>query len=266
MQYIPESSYAFIMNKYHDTAKPFDSLNRFTRNDALFDPNTGLDPEKMQSAILDNDKQYLDRPNSIRKARALEYVLDNTRILCDPRDIFPAINSIDRPIDKTLVAMWNDEVFQRMVPDIVERIALQNRNGVSQLYPDYNHTLPVWDIFFAVGFAGIPDMVRKAKAELENKKALNEEEQAFYESIEICYAALLRFVERLADLAKQTAGCEAMEKALRNLTNQAPDSFYEAMLLDYLYFMVSEHVDSVQVRSCGHFDRLFYPFYRKTNY
>lgn len=263
MQYISEASYSYIMNKYHDASKPFDTLSRFTRNDAIFDVSTGLDPELMQSGIMENDKLYRDRPNSIRKARALEFVLDNTRIDCDPRDIFPAINSIDRPIDKTLVAMWNDEVFQSFVPEIVDRLQLQNRNGVSQLYPDYNHTLPVWDTFFSIGFVGIPGLVKEARAKLESQRALNEEEQAFYESIDISYAALLRFLERIADRAQQVKGCEAMEKAVRNLTCKAPDSFYEAMMLDYLYFMVSEHVDSVQVRSCGHFDRLFYPFCKK---
>lgn len=258
-----DASYTYIMNKYHDASKPFDSLKRFTRNDSLFEPETGLDPEMMTSGILENDMQYAHLPHSLRKARALEFVLDHTRIACDPSDIFPAINCIDRPVEKTMVHMWYDEVFGTVIPEVTERIELQNRNGVSLLYPDYNHTLPVWDTFFTKGFAGIPELVREAYTSLTSKKTLTGEEKAFFESIEITYEALLRFIKRLADLAKKTAGSEKLAEALGNLCCKAPDSFYEALLLDYLYFMVSEHLDAVQVRSCGHFDRLFYPFYKR---
>ena len=92
MKYFPDSHYDYIMNKFHDTSKPFDSLMRLTRNDAIFDHATGMDPEELKAGIWENDELYKNRPHSVRKARALEYALDNTRISCDPRDIFPAIN------------------------------------------------------------------------------------------------------------------------------------------------------------------------------
>ena len=94
------------------------------------------------------------------------------------------------------------------------------------------------------------------------QKELDEEEIAFYESIEIVYVALLRFFGRLASLAAKTPGSQDMATALSNIQNGPPTTFYEALLIDYLYFIVSEHMDAVNVRSCGHFDRLFYPFYK----
>ena len=173
MNYISDASYSYIINKYHDVSKPFNSRDRFTRNDSIFDSSTGLDPELIQPGILDNDRKYQNCPHSIRKARALEYVLDNTRIDCDERDIFPAINSIDRPIEKTLILMWHTEIFQTVIPEVTERMDLQKKAGVTSLYPDYNHTLPVWDTFFSLGLSGVLSNVREAKLKLEKQKTLS---------------------------------------------------------------------------------------------
>lgn len=115
MKYIPDEDYIYISNKYYDTTKPFISLMRLTRNDSIFDPDTGLAPDLVQSGIFKNDEKYKNRPHSIRKARALEYALDNTRIACYPRDIFPAINCTDRPVEKTLVVKWTAEVFEKII-------------------------------------------------------------------------------------------------------------------------------------------------------
>ena len=54
-----------------------------------------------------------------------------------------------------------------------------------------------------------------------------------------------------------------MKSALKNLCTEAPQNFYEALLLSYLYFMISEHVDELQVRSLSNFDSVFYRFYRR---
>lgn len=261
--YFSDQSYDYIMNKFHDVNKPFNSLMRLTRNDAIFAPDTGMDPDLIREKILENDALCPDLPHSIRKAEALSFALDHTRMDCDPRDIFPAVNCTDRPVHKTVVDKWYKEVFGSIIPEVTERMDLQNRNGVSLLYPDFCHTLPIWDTIFAVGFPGVLKNVQEAKDRMAAVKELNTEEKAFFESIEIVYNALLRFFGRLADLAQRTPGCEEMCQALKNIQSGPPTSFYEALMIDYLYFIVSEHMDAVNVRSCGHFDRLFYPFYKR---
>lgn len=263
MMYFSNESYNYILNKFHDTNKPFNSMQRLTRNDAIFDPATGMDPDLVRTNILENDKKYLDRSHFIRKARALEFALDNTRIDCDNRDIFPAINCTDRPVEKALVLTWYREVFKEILPEVGIRMDLQHKNGVSLLYPDYCHTLPIWETIFSVGFTGVLAEVRAAKAKKAAEKELTQDEIDFYEGIEITYVAMLRFFGRLAELAEKTPGCEEMGKALRTIQNGPPTTFYEAMMADLLYFIISEHMDAVNVRSCGHFDRLFWPFYKK---
>ena len=132
MEYIPQNSYDYIMNKYHPQDQPFDSFKRFIRHDAIFDESTGLSGEAILEGITTQDRQ--DLPHPVRKANAFAYVLDNTRIACDKRDLFPAINMIDRPLNATIVAQWRKEVFTQIIPDIEEKRSFLERNGIVTIW------------------------------------------------------------------------------------------------------------------------------------
>ena len=116
MEFICDRDYDYIKNKYHDTAKPFDRLQRFIRHDAIFDEASGLDGEVIKEMILSQDATLTHLSHPERKAHALRLVLENTRIDCDRRDIFPAINCVDRPLDATVIKLWKDEVFNGIIP------------------------------------------------------------------------------------------------------------------------------------------------------
>ena len=152
MKYIRQDDFEYIINKYHDSSKPFDGHSRFIRRDGLFSPETGMTPEGILSGIQENDKQYEALPHPIRKARAMECVLKNTRISCDERDIFPAINMIDRPISKTIVKAWRKKVFNEKIPEVESRRSQLERDGIVTIWPDYDHSVPVWDRLFTLGF------------------------------------------------------------------------------------------------------------------
>lgn len=263
MYYIKDVDYEFISNKYHDTQKPFDAFARFVRNDAIFSENTGMDADKIRDGIYENDKKYENLPHSIRKARAMEYVLENTRILCDSRDIFPAINCIDRPLAKTLIGDWEKDVFTNIIPDSKKEMDFLSDRGAARTWLDYDHSVPVWDRLLGLGFSGVLKSSMEAKTLLQKKTILTEEQTAFYDSIQIVYEAIIRFIGRLIKLAEKSDGCEDMAEALNNIQYGIPGTFYEAMMFEYIYFMVSEHIDSIQARSLGNFDRLFYPYYKK---
>ena len=195
----------------------------------------------------------------MRKARALDYVLSNTRIACDSRDRYPAINMLDRPLNATLIRQWQAEVFGEKIPEVEARRAFLEREGIVTIWPDYDHSVPHWDRLFQLGFAGIleeSERIRRAKER-------NDKEEGFFEGIRLTYETILHLIDRLADLAAQTPGSERMAQALTNLGQKAPDTFYEGLLTVYLYFMISEHVDSLQVRSLSNFDRVVYPLYQK---
>lgn len=256
MEYVNPIDYEYIKNKYHDTKKPFNAFSRYIRRDEIFDESTGLDGEEIKRQILKNDEEIQDLPHSIRKAKAFAFVVDNTRISCDKRDIFPAINSIDRPIDETIISKWWNEVFGEKIPDVSKRRNEFERGGMATLLPDYEHSVPVWDRVFKLGFQGILSESEKAR----KKVAETKEQEAFFEGIKITYESVLRLLERLEKLAKKEGNVK-LEKALANICKNPPKTFYETLLVDYIYFMLSEHIEGCQARSLGNFDRLFYPYY-----
>ena len=257
MEYIPQDSYDYIINKYHPQDQPFNSFQRFIRHDAIFDESTGLPGEAILEGITAQDRQ--DLPHPVRKAKAFAYVLDNTRIACDKRDLFPAINMIDRPLNATIVAQWRKEVFTQIIPDIEEKRSYLERNGIVTIWPDYDHSVPVWERIFGLGFAGL---LRESEAIRANKQTLTPEQTAFFDGIQITYTAILRFVARLEEQARKEKN-PRLANALKNIKDNPPSSFYEALLVDYLYFMLCEHIEGLQVRSLCNFDRIFFEFYEK---
>ena len=47
MIYINDVDRDYILNKYHLLSKPYDIMNRFVRNDVIFDPSTGMDGDEI---------------------------------------------------------------------------------------------------------------------------------------------------------------------------------------------------------------------------
>ena len=258
MEFIKSQDLDYIRNKYHDTAKPFDPHQRFVRNDAIFSPDSGMAPDGIYAGIWENDALYAGKSRVIRKARGLSYILQNTRISCDARDIFPAINMIDRPLRRTLIDTWRQETYRNCIPEVNARRLQLERDGIATIWPDFDHSVPVWDDVLALGFPGLLARSERIRAGKERSAA----EEDFFEGIRITYEAILAFVKRLQARAAATPGSEKMAASLSRLATGAPETFYDALLLAYLYFMISEHIDYLQVRSLSNFDRLYFPYYR----
>ncbi|MBR5311862.1 MAG: hypothetical protein IKU40_03150 [Clostridia bacterium] len=253
MEYISEASYEYIMKKYRTSPDA-----RFVRNDALFSEDSGHSAEEIMALIRRQDAELSDLPHPVRKAKAFACVLDNTRICCDPRDPFPAIHMIDRPLNATLISAWNHEIFSKVIPEVNPVREQLERNAAATMWSDYDHSVPYWDRILSLGFPGLLWESEQARAA---QQEVTPEMTAFYDGIRITYEAVLRFLRRLeAQAVRQGAG--RMAAALRNLQTDAPSGFYEALLTDYLYFMLSEHIEGLQARSLANFDRTFYPFYQ----
>lgn len=259
MKYLTSAEYDFVMNKYHDTAKPFNRFDRFVRRDELFDPTSGDSAEEIYAALEELFKQKDQYPRPVHKALATRYVLENTRILTDPRDMFPLVNMIDAPVNRVFVGGYRREVLSEKLSQVNAQRIRYEKEGAVTIWPDYSHTVPDFERLFSLGFVGILAESEKARV----SHASDESKEAFFEGIRITYEGVLSLVRRLALLAEKTVGCEKMEKALTSLLKGAPSTFYEALLLTYIYFMVSEHMEYLQVRSLSHFDRLLYPFWKR---
>ena len=256
MEYIKNCDYDYIKNKYHDTNKPYDSFRRFIRHDEIFAEDTGMEYFAMKDAFIANDEKIENLPHPIRKATAFAFVLENTRISCDRRDRFPAINAVSRPLDY-LQGKWRKELFCEILPEIGKKKDELEKSGTVTIWPDFDHAVPMWDRIFSLGFKGLLDESEKA----HRSKEWGKDEEALFEGIKITYEAVIGITKRLAALARKTEGSERMAKALESIAENPPKTFYEALLVDYLYFIICEHIDNLQVRSLCNFDRELYPFY-----
>ena len=258
MYLIEKNNYDYISTKYHKLSKNWDGHQRFVRQDEIFSPNTGASPEEIIDGILKQDKMYEEKAQPIRKAYALSYVLKNTRISCDARDIFPAINMIDRPLKRTLISKWEKEIFDKYIPKVMAKRNQLEEDGITTIWVDYDHSVPVWESVLGLGFSGI----LKESENARKSRALTDEQDDFFEGIRITYEGILLFINRLYLLANETTGSEKMARALKIICKNPPRTFYEALLVVYIYFMISEHIDCLQVRSLSNFDRLFFEFYK----
>ena len=269
MEFISDRDYEYIKGKYfpfephynEEAGALINSLGseRFNRVDSFFLGEDGLDGDVIKEKILEQDEKIKHLSHPVRKAMALRLVLENTKLRIDSRDIFPAVNCIDRPLDATIIKQWKSEVFNEVIPDVEAKRSYYCRCGVATIWPDYCHSQPIFDRVLNLGFKGLLEDSERMRKVSEN----TQEEEDFFEGIKLTYEAVIAFLDRLADKAEHAPGCEKMASALKNLAKGAPDSFYEACLMIYIYFIISEHVDGLQVRSLSNFDRIYYPFWKR---
>ena len=257
MEYINDKDYDYIKNKYHDSKKPYNSFMRFVRHDEIFDEDSGTEYFTLKAQVMENDEKIAHLSHNVRKATAFAKILEGTRISCDSRDRFPAINAISRPLSD-LQGKWRKELFNEILPEIGKKMIELEKAGTVTIWPDFDHAVPDWVVILNRGFSGILEDSEKSRA----SKKWDEEKDSFFEGVKITYEAIIAFIDRLADRAENTDGSQRMAKALRNIAHNPPSTFYEALLTNYLFFMICEHVDNMQVRSLGNFDREFYPFYK----
>lgn len=199
MIYIKPQDYDYIMNKFHRQDKPFDPFNRFIRNDELFAEDSGMAPQDIGMHIRELDEKITDLPHPVRRARVMEYILKNTRINCDKRDIFPALNMMNRPITFQL-EKWRSEVFSGVIAEVGAKRDYFENKGIATCWPDWDHIVPNWERLFSLGFKGVLLESEKAR---EAKVNITDDEIAFYDGIKITYIALIDFLERLYVQAKK---------------------------------------------------------------
>ena len=203
MKLISEQDYDYLINKYHDTNKPFNPYERRAYHGYDYDKSTGLSDEEILEGLLELEKELEDFPHPVAKAKAIEYVLKNTRIDVNERDYFIGIYTWNQAIKATTLLKWKAEVFTQKLSEIDKTMDALNRSGAVAIWPDFDHVVPDWDSLMRLGFVGIRQRARNYRAIHEAKRALSREEQAFFDGIEIEYTAIIDFVDRLYHYAEK---------------------------------------------------------------
>lgn len=255
----------YIERKYHDPDKEYNAFKRMAYHGIGYIEESGLDDTELLKGLEELSFKTEQLPHPVARAMAIKYVLENERLYINEHDYFVGLYSLNRLANNTTFKKWERESRAYRAPETLQRGDDFNRSGAVMIWVDYDHVVPDWKSLMELGFSGIRERAREYKRKHKENGTLNSEMTAFFEGIEIQYTAIIDLIDRMY----HTAIKQGFEKAgdiaecLKNLRDGAPTSFYEALQLIYIYFIISESIDSYQVRSLGNgLDNTLYAFYK----
>ncbi len=197
-----------------------------------------------------------ERP-AVYTAEVFRFIAENAPLAADKHNIFQ-----DKICHGNVLLKIRGSRIRKMKEAFAEDTALVDAwdshgiNGAPSY--DFGHSCADMNALLALGLPGIMDRIVKAKDELGSN--ITKEQEAFYESCQITYRAMATMARRLSELD----GIDADNKiCLKNISQAAPQTTYEALQLIYLYFVVFEFIHGGRLRTLGGLDRLLYPFYKK---
>ena len=229
------------------------------------DPSTGLGAEALKREIASRlPKWKAELPWTMAKAQAFAFLCDRTAIDVSPLDWFPTFAYWTRHTPK-LHPLWEevwkhrDEVMSARHPD------LRQNPPHWYGYPDFDHSAPYWEDIIRLGF---PGMAARLKA--------NWKDTDYYPPRQIAIDGMLRLIDRFvaqgerrmsgavvgADVLGRPHRLERQVESLKRLRSGAPQTAYDVLNFIYLYWVVSENFEGIQVRTLGNLDRLLAPYYR----
>ncbi len=254
-----------IENKYHKTDEPFDPYNRMAYHGYAFDEATGKSDDEIRAGLETITKETENLPHPIAKAKAIKYVLDNTRIDINESDFFVGFWSVYRLIWPTTIGKWLDQIYSGEISDTKALMDDLNCSSAVSIWADFDHVVPDWDSIMNLGFKGLRVRANNYREMHKADGTLTPEMDAHFEGIDIEYGAIIDIIDRLYNLAltKNHSKAKKMAECLKNIRDGAPKNIYEAMQVIYIYFIVSESFDCYQVRSLGNgLDNTLYRFYK----
>jgi len=233
------------------------------------DGRTGLDNDTIQQQVLALADELADLPHPVVKARAFAHVAAHIRIDVNPHDWFVTFGCWDRwnrPLDP-LIARWDRQIDATALTETLPLMERLKQSGACGMGKDFDHSVPDWDALFTLGLPGIRRRARRHRRRRQQRGAMTPQAEAYFNGIEITYTAIGDLLRRFRDHARQRAEGDrraaACAACLDTLIAGPPTDTYEVLQLVYLYFMISEYVDRLQVRSLGNLDRTLYPYYRR---
>lgn len=255
----------FLENKYHKTTEPFNPYSRMAYHGNDFDKSTGLEDSEILAGLEKLYEKIKAMPHPVAKATAVKFVLDNTKIDVCEHDYFVGFWSVNRLANCVTVSKWQSEIFSDVIPETNSLMNDMNRSGSVSIWPDFDHVVPDWQSILSLGFSGLVRRAEKYRKMHAENGTLTPEMNAFFDGIVIEYTAMLDVLARMEKLArtKTHAKANAVAECLHSIRTQPPQTFYEALQVIYVYFIVSECFDAYQVRSLGNgLDATLYRFYQ----
>ncbi|MBR2372894.1 MAG: hypothetical protein IKA87_01540, partial [Lentisphaeria bacterium] len=197
---------------------------------------------------------------------AFTWLLAHCRIGVSPEDLFVTLGIWGRkPIEQLLSLPRRNYVAETLCSGT---LALRENFGKSSfgfLFWDYAHSVPDWPKILAKGLPGLTHEAEAAYQRFKDthKNNITPQQELFFHVVISEYQQTLQLLDRILVWAEK-ADCQQVElEALHTLRKGAPRNFYEAMLLIWLFYQLSEYGDCIQTRSFGNLDIMLYPYYKQ---
>ncbi|MBQ7650996.1 MAG: hypothetical protein IJS15_08550, partial [Victivallales bacterium] len=192
-----------------------------------FVPATGIDQDEAAKEIV--KFADLDAPTPIKKARAFEFIAGNLQIEVDPHDFFPAFGCWRR-IPK-IISPLIVEFRKRFPLKHQELLVLLNQSGASNIWIDYDHSVPEWDLVISLGFPGLLKNAMEWREKHRADGTLDAKMDAYFEGIRITYEAILRMLERFIERAKvhHNDRCDFVAASIQRLHDGPPQNFFDLL-------------------------------------
>ena len=255
----------FIERKYHDSEKAFDPFVRMSYHGVGYIEKSGLDEQGILNGLKELEPELEKLPHHIARAKAIEYVLQNERLYINEHDYFVGLDSLNRLANAVTFTKWQKESEEYRDASTIQKAKDFNSSGAVMIWTDYDHVVPDWKSLMELGFQGILERAKMYRNKHIQNETMTEEMAAFFEGIEIQYTAIINLIDRMYNEAcgLNFEKANSIARCLKNLRDGKPTDFYEALQLIYIYFIISESIDSFQVRSLGNgLDNTLYPFYK----
>ena len=267
-------------------------LRRKFRQDVT-DKTTGLDVPGLKKRLAEivAAGKASGEPWRITKAKCFAAQALEMSIDVSPLDWFPAIsiwNRNDRPINVVRGGRAGAVNAQRLPAWVRKEWHEGNRDGIWNMWQDFDHSVPDWRVVLKIGFPGLKARLEKyargrdALPRVRNGQDARcpSEYDPFYEGLKIAMDAMLAGLDRFIAQGKKNLGgtrsCASavaqerdppkrrLEKeiaCLERLRSGPPQTAYDMMMFVWLYFFWSEHLDGFQCRSLTELDVFLTPYY-----
>ena len=194
------------------------------------------------------------------KSRLFAYLCDKVAIDVSEHDWFPTFAYWSRDTMRPARKIGERHPVNKIISARDEEVTKARLGRVDRgpgdswwMYHDFDHSAPDWDEVLSVGF---PGMAKRLEA--------NWKDDDYHRSRKRAAEGILHLLDRLIAHGERKPSGRRVGKvvaSLKRLRAGAPKTALDALNTIYLYWVISEEFEGIQVRTLGNLDRLIAPFY-----
>lgn len=251
---------------------------------AQWDVDSGMDPERLLCELRAHfeEGEKNNRPYPLVFAKAYRYVLSNGRLDINTHTPFPEkilSSVVYQPVTTTGIYEGKQIGAQEIRTGALEKLSTEHFNAyldkilpgvrkVRDLFaltglaiPDLDvwHSVFEWESVVQLGFTGIRDRAIAQKQKKVDEGSLSQQQEIFYQSVEIALEGVFAYLSRLEQAAAK-AGMSEIAAVYHALGKRAPQTLFEVLTAQHVAMTAGE-LARERVRSYGHVDKLWAPFY-----